>query len=841
TYTVEYTATVNADATGALTNTVSGVPCAATGSCGTSHDVSTVTVAKTANPASGGSVEAGGTITYTLTYTVTGGASTEAKTGSDQLGAGLTFGAIGNISDASLSCAGSSPMVCTLAAGTPAGTYTVEYTATVNADAAGAITNTVSGVDCATADGCTTSHDVSAVTVAKTANPAAGTSVEAGDTITYTLTYNVTGGASSEPKLATDQLGAGLTFGAVSAISDAGQLSCTSSAPMVCTLAQGAPAGTYTVEYTASVNADATGAVTNTVSGVDCASADGCSTSHDISTTTVQKSANPASGESVTAGETITYTLTFTVAGGVSAEAKVANDQLGAGLTFGAVGTISDAALSCTGDSPLACTLAAGTPAGTYTVQYTATVDAEAVGTVTNTVSGVACTTDGGCTTSHDLRASVAVIKTALPDVGTEMSVGDTIRYTLTATVEHGTTDNEVRLTDTPGTGLTIGALPAGCTAGTGLIVCTLPAGTAPGTYSFAYDATIDASANGNVANVVVAEHNSSALQVTCTSCNTQHVVVERPSLRVVKTSSVRDARIGDLVRYTVTVENVGATNANDVSLLDTPPAGFTYVDGSLSVVDGDNAATASGQSPIRFDGLDIAAGQSATLVYLMRVGAGVRPGVHVNQAQAVSSTGTPISNVATAELTLVSDPLIDDSLIFGTVFNDRDGDGWQDNAALTGVRVQGGFAAGAYVPNSTSIDRGQGTQPLPDASAPLLHGIDVGAIAARQSEADPVEANQVVISQRLAEPSFVDDFVLTSDQGVTVRMDADGHTTVQKSGEAAKGLNAAAPRVERRIAQGEGGYVVDYVISNSGIDERGLPGVRIASVEGLLIETDQY
>ncbi|MET0583012.1 MAG: OmpA family protein, partial [Pseudoxanthomonas sp.] len=84
-------------------------------------------------------------------------------------------------------------------------------------------------------------------------------------------------------------------------------------------------------------------------------------------------------------------------------------------------------------------------------------------------------------------------------------------------------------------------------------------------------------------------------------------------------------------------------------------------------------------------------------------------------------------------------------------------------------------------------------------------------------------------------------DFVLTSAQGVTVRMDASGATTVEKSGEAAKGLNAAEPTVERRVSQGEDGYVVDYVIGNLGIDERGIPGVRIASVEGLLIETDQF
>jgi outer membrane protein OmpA-like peptidoglycan-associated protein len=46
---------------------------------------------------------------------------------------------------------------------------------------------------------------------------------------------------------------------------------------------------------------------------------------------------------------------------------------------------------------------------------------------------------------------------------------------------------------------------------------------------------------------------------------------------------------------------------------------------------------------------------------------------------------------------------------------------------------------------------------------------------------------------------------------------------------------------VERRVAATDGGYQVDYVIRNEGIEERGIPGVRIATVEGLLVETDQY
>lgn len=326
-----------------------------------------------------------------------------------------------------------------------------------------------------------------------------------------------------------------------------------------------------------------------------------------------------------------------------------------------------------------------------------------------------------------------------------------------------------------------------------------------------------------------------------CITATVTVIVTGQVQLRVTKAAGMREVRLGDLVRYTLTVENSGNVGLVGGSVIDTPPAGFSYVEGSLLVEDGDNAATVAGQRPLRFEGLDVPAGGKARLVYLMRVGAGVRAGTLVNQAQARSLDDEPLSNVATAEVILASDAMLEDSLVFGTVFNDRDGDGWQDSAELTGVTVQGGFAPDAYVAHSTTVDRGAGMRPEADASSPLLHGIAVGTIGGRQSEADPVDAHQVVIRQRLRALEFTDDFVLSSDQGVSVRMDRNGGITVEKSGEAAKGMSAAVPTVQRRIARGGSDYVVDYVIGNAGIDERGIPGVRIASVEGLLIETDQY
>src|SRR5690606_22242313 len=148
-----------------------------------------------------------------------------------------------------------------------------------------------------------------------------------------------------------------------------------------------------------------------------------------------------------------------------------------------------------------------------------------------------------------------------------------------------------------------------------------------------------------------------------------------------------RDVKTGDLVRYTLSIQNTGTAPLVDGSLVDTPPAGFNYVDGSLAVADDDGEGRLAGTYPIRVDQLDIAAGARATVTYLLRVGAGVRPGIHTNSAYVVDD-GTTVSNVATADVQMVSDPALDDSLVLGTVFDDRDGDGWQDSAAMTGIRV---------------------------------------------------------------------------------------------------------------------------------------------------------
>ncbi|KRG71971.1 DUF7507 domain-containing protein [Pseudoxanthomonas dokdonensis] len=849
---VTNTATATGDAPGTITDPTADdsevTPTALT--------PSSISVAKRSDPASGEQVAPGDTLTFTVTTTIEDAALHEELTLTDTLGDGLT---LGTVTAGSYTCNATNPLVCTLPVGTVPGSYDLVYTATVDADATGSVGNSVvpskdPGTDpdpvCTV---CDTDHPVidSTSVVNKISDPASGNVVYAGETVNFTITTVVSGSITTQDITLTDTLTPGLTFGSVTS---AGDYDCTGS--LVCVLPAGTLPGSYPLTYTATVDADASGSVGNSVTARNPPGGDPepvcetCATDHPISKPSVETvkdmTANDdadGNGE-VSTGDTLTFTITTTNTGNI----PLANV------------TISDTMI--TPDTKVCALLAPGEDCvleGTYTVTQ---ADADA-GQVLNTavvttetppdgppLPPEACpagSTDERCTPSDIVpviqRPAIATTKTAVLSVDNATpgkgNVGDVVTYSVDATNTGNVTLHDVTVNDT-------------FQGGSATVLTCAPTSLAPGQTATcdSYDHVITeqeaGSDSGTLVNTVLAQGSSTVASEPVTVNAQAEVAIEvqnEPALlRVTKTAGVREVNIGDLVRYTVTVENVGDIDLVDGYLIDTPALGFTYVDGSLQGDDDDDSVTAVGSSPLRVEHLDIAAGNTATLVYLMRVGAGVRPGVQVNQAQAFDpSFDVPASNVATAEVLLANDPLLDESLISGTTYNDRDGDGWQDSAALTGVKVQGGFAASAYVPGSTTMDAGDGPQPVADASSPLLHGLAVGNISGRQSLADPAQAHQVVIRQRLREPAFSDDFVLTSDQGVSLYMAADGSTRIETRGDAAKGLTAAAPTVERQVAQTADGYVVDYRIRNEGIDERGIPGVRIASVEGLLMETDQY
>jgi len=81
-------------------------------------------------------------------------------------------------------------------------------------------------------------------------------------------------------------------------------------------------------------------------------------------------------------------------------------------------------------------------------------------------------------------------------------------------------------------------------------------------------------------------------------------------------------------------------------------------------------------------------------LKLLLVVGAGVQPGEYINTAQAfnnlVPPPGNSVSNLATAAVRVVPDPVFDCSDVIGKVFDDKNGNGYHDEGepGIPNVRV---------------------------------------------------------------------------------------------------------------------------------------------------------
>ncbi len=373
-----------------------------------------LTVSKTSDPVSGTAVVVGETLTYTLTLAVANGPTTADVVLTDTLGSGLAFGAV-SANPGGFSSGGSgATLTFTLAAGAASGSYSISYTAIVQAEASGSVANQVvpSGggdpdPDCAS---CATSHPVvPQISVAKSADPVSGSAVAVGETLTYTLSLAVVNGPTTAPVVLTDTLDAGLDFGSVTA-NTGGFVQAGGGNVLTFTLAAGATSGIYLVSYTATVNGKATGSVGNNIvpSGggdpdPDCTT---CATTHPLHPViAVTKSADPSSGTAVSPGQTIAFTLSLTVANGPTTADVVLTDTLDANLAFAAV-VANPGGFSAGGSGQVRTfTLAAGAPDGTYAVTYSAVVAMEALGVVGNQVVAQGggdpdpdCTT---CATSH--------------------------------------------------------------------------------------------------------------------------------------------------------------------------------------------------------------------------------------------------------------------------------------------------------------------------------------------------------------------------------------------------------------------------------------------------------
>jgi len=286
--------------------------------------------------------------------------------------------------------------------------------------------------------------------------------------------------------------------------------------------------------------------------------------------------------------------------------------------------------------------------------------------------------------------------------------------------------------------------------------------------------------------------------------------------LVVTKTTSTPAVSPGEFASYSVSVTNPGVSPAIGVTLSDDLPGGFGYVVDSAQLLRAGVASPAlvTGVDPIAVEIGSLAGGESVVITYLSRVGAGIVAGEHTNTASALVF-GVVSSNTATATVTFDEDPLLSTTRIIGKVWHDRDGDGWQDAARATNIKLSGG---------------------------PFAEPKTVQNLPGRRSASDEASAPMV----RVAIPGdwpALDSVKLTTAQGTVLHISNQGaveehHRGQKKRGRTAQNLQVSLTSARTGDRKMQAPSYLE--IHNLGVDEEGLPGVRLATVEGLLIETDQ-
>ncbi|WP_140844353.1 SdrD B-like domain-containing protein [Variovorax guangxiensis] len=152
------------------------------------------------------------------------------------------------------------------------------------------------------------------------------------------------------------------------------------------------------------------------------------------------------------------------------------------------------------------------------------------------------------------------------------------------------------------------------------------------------------------------------------------------------KTTSKLTVKKGELLPYRITARNTRGVPLTNVAVVDTLPPGFRFVAGSLSVrtLPGGVALPVVPQLNGRqlvVPGQNFAGNETKEYVMVAGVGVGVGEGEYVNQVIANQGVGGRVlSNLATAAVRVIPDALFDCTDVIGTVYDDKNANGYQDD-----------------------------------------------------------------------------------------------------------------------------------------------------------------
>ncbi|MCX2789700.1 hypothetical protein OQJ86_07930 [Vibrio sp. Sgm 5] len=316
-------------------------------------------------------------------------------------------------------------------------------------------------------------------------------------------------------------------------------------------------------------------------------------------------------------------------------------------------------------------------------------------------------------------------------------------------------------------------------------------------------------------------------------------------------------AQVGDAVEYEVIVENNNESYFKNVTVEDRYPGGFKYILDTSEVVlsgpDGefgnedDRVLTIepSDTGKLLFTSLNFDPGEKLRIRYLLRVSVGATFGDYINTA--VSKVdGLAVSNEDSAKVTVEPDKVFDTSSIIGKVFEDHNKDGFQADATAFDVELIANLPTQDYIAGSTIVVRDgkelsvEDEQDNSQVISAVQEGVELGDLWGHSINRTISETKSVAIQFKTRTREFFD-FTVTSDGGSRIEFDAQGQIKFAHESDKKNGLSAENLNVTRNLYRHGDAYLWEIVIENKGVYEDGIPGVKLMTVEGIVIHTDQY
>ncbi|WP_163267271.1 DUF7507 domain-containing protein [Chelativorans alearense] len=168
--------------------------------------------------------------------------------------------------------------------------------------------------------------------------------------------------------------------------------------------------------------------------------------------------------------------------------------------------------------------------------------------------------------------------------------------------------------------------------------------------------------------------------------------LAELPSFGLDKASRLAEVRRGETVPYTVTLRprSIEKGSEEPVTVIDTTPRGFTYLEGTAAIGGRPVEPEIRGRDLVFVNVPYTADMEEIVISYRLGVSGAASPGKYVNRARVVLADGTAVSAIASAEVEVVTEPVFDCGDLIGRVFDDLNRNGYQDvgEPGLGGVRV---------------------------------------------------------------------------------------------------------------------------------------------------------